>query len=343
MHGNTRYLIQAFLLAALLAVSPAMLYAELPPGDPIDDPNPEGEWVKDVPLTVRFGYSLVSDHIWRGYNLTEYTGEGRERPSHQFEFDLALDLKELAMSEADLGFVGARIWFQSYSGQMAQYRKAALATGSGGSSGDHLQQVDYTLYWQVDIEQTFEVELGLTYRTWPRLESMSLPANLPRYGHNDERTTEVYIQIKLDDSELFGRDTPLLSPSLLYALDIDETDEGSWIEIGVEHEFHLGQVGAFDEATPLRHVTITPSVTLGLDHRYLDSFGRFARRSHQKADRLGNMVYGLEFEYDLSRGLQMREESGRVVLGLFIKFSDALREDLLNDEFYGGVTLGYRW
>ena len=357
MHGSTRSLMAACLVAAVLAVSPGWLWADavgevqLAASDPVpvggkldvaddmgagggDEPPIEDEFVKDVPLRVKFDYTLVSDYVWRGYNLTEYRGEGRERPSHQFTLDFALDLTELAGSEADLGFGGLRMWFQNYSGYLAQ---------TAGASGDHLQQVDYTLYWEVGIEKLAEIELGLVYRTWPRLIGTPVRAPLTPYGGDDEATTEIYLQVKFDDSELFGRDEPLLSPFFYYGLDIDQTDEGSWIEIGIEHEFNFRDLGVFEEATPMRHFTVTPSVILGIDHRYLDTFGRFARRVHQKADRLAFLSYGLDFSYDLSSALQMRPEHGKLKLGAFVNFSDALREDLLNDELYGGFMVGYEW
>ena len=361
MHGSTRILIVAGLLICVLAVSPRVLWADVAGGvllaaaepaaedaDGVDGADDEvfdedEEFEKETPLRIKLDYTLVTDYVWRGFNLTEYPGEGTERPSHQFGIDLALDLTELAGSEANLGHAGARVWIQCYSGYLAQTAKAAAAAGTSASSGDHLQQVDYTLYWDVDFERVVEVEVGLTYRTWPRLKSMSLPAGLPPYNNGDEATTEIYLKAKFDDSDLFGRDMPLLSPSVYYGLDIDETDEGSWIEIGIEHEFNFRDLGVFEEATPMRHFTVTPSVILGIDHRYLDTFGRFARRVHQKADRLAFLSYGLDFSYDLSSALQMRPEHGKLKLGAFVNFSDALREDLLNDELYGGFMVGYEW
>ena len=360
MYGSTRNLLASALVVAVLGVWSGPLLAETTPterlaaADPaVEDvdiapgagnvPVDEERFEKESPLRFKFDYKLVSDYVWRGFNLTEYNGEGTERPSHQVTFDLALDLTETAGSEANLGYLGARIWFQSYEGYLAQTRRANAALGGSGTSGDHLQQVDYTLYWGAEFDRAAEVEIGLVYRVWPRLESTALPAPLVQYNSDDERTTEIYAKVKFDDSELFGRETPLLSPFIFYALDIDQADDGSWIEIGVEHEFNTRDLDAFEDSTPLRHLTVTPSVVLGIDHRFLDTFGRFARRAHQKADRLGQLVYGLDFAYDLSGAVDMRPELGQVKIGAFIRFSDALREDLLNDELYGGFTVGYEW
>jgi len=327
----------------LAAADPAVEDVDIAPGAEKDAVDQDEEFVKAAPLRVRLDYTLVSDYVWRGFNLTEYNGEGTERPNHQFGLDVALNLTDLAGSEANLGYVGARVWFQCYSGLQSQTRKANAALGGSGGSGDHIQQVDYTLYWNVMFERVAEIEIGVVHRTWPRLESTALPAPLSQYNSGDEQTGEIYAKVTLDDSGLFGRDKPLLSPSIFYGLDYDEADEGSWIEFGIEHAFNFRDLGAFDEATPLRYLTVTPSVVLGFDHRFLDSFGRFARRRHSKSDRLAQLVYGLDLTYDLSGAVDLRREFGQVKLGAFIRFSDALREDLLNDELYGGLAVGYEW
>ena len=175
MHGSTRILIVAGLLICVLAVSPRVLWADVAGGvllaaaepaaedaDGVDGADDEvfdedEEFEKETPLRIKLDYTLVTDYVWRGFNLTEYPGEGTERPSHQFGIDLALDLTELAGSEANLGHAGARIWFQSYEGYLAQTRRANAALGGSGTSGDHLQQVDYTLYWGAEFDRAAEV------------------------------------------------------------------------------------------------------------------------------------------------------------------------------------------
>ncbi len=47
------------------------------------------------PLSVTLSYWLVSDYIFRGINYSEYAGEGREKPNHQLEVKLDVDVARL--------------------------------------------------------------------------------------------------------------------------------------------------------------------------------------------------------------------------------------------------------
>ena len=280
------------------------------------------------PLKVTLEYALVSDYVWRGYNMTEYAGEGRERPSHQVTVDVKADLARLTGRE--LGGIGVQVWASWYSGYLAQ---------TAGASGDHLQEVDYKAYWFAHVpDLSTDVEIGWVCYTYPRLKG-TLPGTRSDY----ETTAEVYFKIQLDDSELLGRESPLLSPFIYYGLDVDLADKGSWIEIGVEHELNLGDLDMFNETTPLRYVALRPSLVLGIDHRYLQGLARVRATPIQKADRLGNLTYGLDILWDLSGALGVKSEYGDLTLAGFIKFSDAFRDDLLSDELYGGCRVIYEW
>ena len=59
--------------------------------------------------------------------------------------------------------------------------------------------------------------------------------------------------------------------------------------------------------------------------------------------RLANITYGLAMAYDLSGALNIPEQFGSLGITGFLNFSDALRDDILNDEFWGGMTVGYEW
>jgi len=51
----------------------------------------------------------------------------------------------------------------------------------------------------------------------------------------------------------------------------------------------------------------------------------------------------LAVSYDPGAALGMHESAGRLTTTGFLNFSQALRDDLLDDEFYGGLTVGYDW
>ena len=275
---------------------------------------------KPSPLTFGVKYMLVTDYIFRGINMTEYRGEGRERPNHQLE--LNIETETGYWLEPDLGAVGMTIWFNWWGGQQAADRTAA----------DNLHEVDYTFYWTYrDREQEHAVEIGLVYYTWPRR------------SNDVDSTQEVYVKVTIDDRDFWAMDRPMLKPFFYYGLDIDLTDQGSWIEVGVEHKLSLADVEAFNQSPVLRYMTITPSLRYGLDNRYLHVFAEQEGHPGQESTRCAFLEYRLDLDYDLTGALNVDEQYGNMNIAAFVSFSDALREHILNDELYGGIGLGYRW
>jgi hypothetical protein len=303
---------------------PDPMYAE-------EDDFGADERAKAIALGFAVDYTFVSDYVWRGINATEFQGEGHERPCHQLRFGLESDSTDWL--DVDLGTVGATAWFQWYGGFLAQ---------TNGQSGDHLQQVDYSLYWKRNVpELGTHFELGWVYRTWPRVHDIA-----PDVAGDEETTYEVYVKLTFDDSAFFGTEKPVFSPYIYYGLDYDLADEGSWIELGVSHEFILADLEPFSSAPMLNYMKVTPSASLGIDHRYLDSstlqkISTTARGT--RSTKFANLLLGVAFDYDLTGAMGVSEEYGTLNAGAFVYFSDALREDILNDTLYGGVRIGYSW
>ena len=108
-----------------------------------------------------------------------------------------------------------------------------------------------------------------------------------------------------------------------------------------EQDEALSKLGC-GNAPVLRDISFEPSLTLGVDHRWLDpALGR-----PNGSTRLGNLLYGLSTTYDCSRLMRsvgIPEAAGNMYVTGFLNFSQAFRDDLLNDEFYGGMTVGYEW
>ena len=295
-----------------------------PPPKPAPREDEGGAGFKPIPMEFRLKYDLVTDYVWRGMNRTEHPGEGRERVSHQFTVGAEADMASLAGQ--DIGSFGAEIWFSWWSGQQA-------ATNHGAC--DDLQEVDYKLYWRKDLRSVgTEVELGWICYTFPRYSSY------PGRSSDQESSYEIFAKLTFDDSALFGVEEPVLNPYVYWGLDLDLADEGSWFEVGVEHKFGMAGQEAVMDYPGLRYLSFTPSLSLGIDNRYLQGFSTTPGR---KSTRLANLVYGLATAYDLTGALGVPEKYGSVEVGAFVKFSDALREDMLNDELYGGLTVGYRW
>lgn len=265
---------------------------------------------KPLPVSFSVDYTLVTDYIFRGINFSEYSGEGREKLNHQVGVGVEFDTKKF-------GVLGLSAWFEWFVGQKQLTPDESC----------NLQEVDYSAYWRYEVDLlATTVEFG-----W-------IAYHFPLLSGDSQYTHEWYFSLSLDDSMLMGTQGPVLSPSFTYYQDMDDF-EGSWIEINVSHDFVLGEMESLKTASCLKDVTVTPSMTLGIDHRWMAQ----AVDSGQDSTRLGNLLYGLDISYDLSSALKIPDKYGSIALGCFLYFSQALRDELIDDEFYGGTTLSYSW
>jgi hypothetical protein len=310
------------MLAALLA-SPAAARAQADQA-PTDAPALEPDWKKPFPIGFSLDYTLVSDYVWRGINLSEYAGEGREKPNHQLGVGVSLDTSDVLGPDSNFGEFAGCIWFEWYA---AQQRLTPW-------TGTNLQEVDYTVSWSYEIAPIgTTVELGWIAYHFPPYRRSGSPSA-------DAATTyEVYGKVSFDDSLIFG--SPLLNPYVAYYLDVDVIRAG-WLEFGVSHDFALADLGLGDVAV-LKHITITPSAVLGVSDRYYDRAG--VGSANGSGMRLGNINYGLELTYDLSSSLGLPAQYGSLTAGAFINYSQAVHDvgGSVNDILYGGMKLGYSW
>jgi hypothetical protein len=293
-------------LAAVEPNAPAL-------GAPIgkaEPPCPPGEWTKPLPVSVGVEYALVSDYVFRGINYSEYPGEGREKLNHQL-------MPWIEIDTGPFGVFGACLWFEWY----------AATSEITTSTSSSLYEVDYTGYWRYEVAPAATtVELGWSAYTYPQSSGDAY------------KTYELYAKLTFDDSKLFGTKDPVLNPSIGYWHDIDLVQAG-WLEVAVEHPFALGDFEALKKTPFLKDLTITPSLALGVDHRYLPK----ALGTGQVATRLGNITYGLDVCYDLSSALGLPPQAGSLKVGGFLNFSQALRDELIDDELWGGMKVSYSW
>lgn len=294
------------------------------PTDPTTPTSSGPQWQKPFPLGFSLEYTLVSDFVWRGMNLSEYPGEGREKPNHQLCATMELDTTDILGEGTYFGTLGGSVWFQWYA---AQQRLTPWAD-------TNLQEVDFGVSWTYEIDTiNTSVELGwLAYHFPPYRRSGSPESDV-------SSTCEVYAKVSFDDSLIFGRS--LFNPYIAYYHDMDLVKAG-WFELGVSHDFELSQLG-MDDMPVLKDITITPSVVLGISHRFYDKGD--VGSANSVATRLGNLEYGLDITYDLSGALGMPQKYGTLSIGGFINFSQAFHNTSpdINDVLYGGMTLGYSW
>ena len=305
------------LVAGIACVCPQAWGEEGAPPAPGDE-DEGGQPAKFLPVSFDIEYTMVSDYIWRGVNLSEYHGEGREKLNHQLDVSATAKLKDLGL--ADFGAVTVGVWFEYFQGNEAQ-----------DPGADHkLQEIDYTVSWAYEVRDTaLTVEAG-----W-------IAYHYPHATDDAHETFEVYGKVSLDDSVLFETDEPLLSPSVAYYYDYDLVNAGMLIA-AVKHEFALDDLA---QGTPvLRDITLTPNAAIILDNRYLDkAIGPAAGHSTHRSTRLSSFDIGIEAGYDLGKALDLPEDAGKFKLSLFANYSHGLYRDLLANEFYGGLKLGWEW
>lgn len=278
-------------------------------------PGGEGaQSANDRPVKFGFEYTMITDDVWRGVNRSEYPGEGREKLNHQFDVSASAALKDLGL--ADFGKISVSAWFGCFVGNESQDPRA----------NNKLREVDYTVAWEYEIPDTaFTVGAG-----WIAYE-------FPHRADTAYSTYEVFGSIAVNDGKLFlDQDEGVLNPSLAYFYDYDEV--GGGVLVGaIEHEFALDDAV---EGTPiLRDITITPSASLILDNRYFDH----AESTGHNSTKFSSAEVGIAAGYDLGKALQIPEEHGDIKLKIFTNFSHALRRKLLDDEFYGGFSIGWDW
>jgi hypothetical protein len=274
------------------------------------DTGSSSEYVKPLPLSFAIDYVIVSDYIFRGINFSEYSGEGREKLNHQLGVNVEYDTPF-----GDV--IGVTVWFEWYEGQQ----------DLTPTSDSHVQEVDYAVYYRREFECiATTVETG-----W-------IAYHFPRLSGDAAFTHEWYISLAFDDSALFGTDGPVLNPTVTMYWDMDDF-KGRWFEIGISHDFVLADCQGLQGVPVIRYLTLTPSLTFGIDNRWL------ARATGTGCDgtRLANIVYGLAASYDLSGCLDIPPQYGSIALTGFLNFSQAVATAYIQDEFYGGFGVTYSW
>jgi hypothetical protein len=273
---------------------------------------------KRCPVDVALNYYLVSDYIFRGINRSEYRGEGREDLNHQWDVTFELPLDKVGMK--GWGTIGYTAWFEYFAGQ-------EHLTGSA----NNLQEIDHTIYWTKSYPELYsDFTFGWTAFVFPNVS-----------GGVPDRTFEFFMEYGFHDrllwKQLLGIDENLINPTFFYAHDYDITGGGAYFEFAFSHEFNVGKLAASEA---LEDLTVTPSWALALDHRYL---GPISGHPDHRTDKFAFHRFGLDVAYRLTDLLHVPAGWGDITISGQLYFQDAIEDEILNDEFYGGMTLSYAW
>lgn len=267
------------------------------------------------PLSFGLTYAIYTDYIFRGANFSEYPGEGREKLNHQLSLDVGVDVGLLfGEGSGTWGTFSFNTWFEWFA---AQKRLDPI------QGGQNLQEVDYNLSWSYEVASiatTFT--LGYSFWTFPNSKSVNSMEWKVGLEHND---AWMWKWLWADNED------GVLNPFFTFYHDVDQLAGASWMECGFSHDFAVCE-----------NVTVTPSMTFAIDHRYLD---RMVATGFTGSTRLAYIQYGLNVGYDLSSALSLPENIGSVVLTGFLYFNDAVghpeSSNTIQDEFFGGMSLGW--
>ena len=287
----------------------------------------ETGWRKPIPVTFVIDYTLVSDYIFRGMNMSDpkpgYAGqksEGGRWPNQQLTTGFEIDLGKF-------GRVGGSVWFEWYCGQ------PSLMPNDGSNT---FQQVNYNVYYAYLIEAIgLDVQVGYLWLDFRRLRI---------------DTQEVNLKLTWDDSILmralgFDVKKPVLNPYLFVAFDVDFAAGGVYFELGMSHPFALAAMGL--NSTPfLKDITVTPSMMIAGDTHYLNKLSGLRSNSGNNQCQLNNITYGLDVKYDLKSALSIPDQyCGSLYVKGFMNYQQRLTNasSLINDELYGGISIGGSW
>lgn len=266
------------------------------------------------PYSFGLEYSLYSDYIFRGINFSEFPREGRERLNHQLSVDFGVDLGLLFDRDGgSLGSLSFNTWFEWFGAQ----KKIDPDAG-----GQNLQEVDYSIAWSYDMEPiATTLTLGYVFYAFPNAKIANTQEWTVALKHND---AWMWKWLWADNED------GVLNPSIFYAMDVVAAPGGSWLELGISHDWQV-----------VENVTVTPGITVAVDHRYLDPILGTGRGG---STRLAYVQYGLTVGYDLSAAWDLPERSGSWSMAGFLYFNDALgraeESGAIQDEFFGGVSIG---
>ncbi len=267
------------------------------------------------PIRFSLGYYLYTDYVWRAKNLSEYAGEGREKPNHQMTTSVSYEFK-------DFGKLGFNTFFEWFAAQRQRNPYAG---------GDNLQEVDFVVWWEYFFKPiSTDITLSYTYDIFPN--SAQLNRSDRRIGNNnDDRTQYWTMYLVHNDAWLWkslfpDNDEGILNPSFLFSHDFG-TLAGVWMEFGLSHTFPVPGI---------ENLSVTPGWKLFTDCNYWS-----------RGFKLAGDQWSLITAYNLSKALKLPKAVGELIVTGDLYFNNAFgtMEDngVLHDEFWGGMSVRWNW
>jgi hypothetical protein len=152
------------------------------------------------------------------------------------------------------------------------------------------------------------------------------------YPDRDQlNTTEVFAQIKLDDSYFFRTDEPILSPYVFAAYDYDLYD-AVYLELGVRRDFILEGTG----------IVLTAQASVA----YVNGHELYVKPGGDPDDDSGFQHYqlGLIGSYRLNDLLDIPMRYGEWTFKGYLYYTDSIDDDLeATTQLWGGAGIGFSY
>ena len=291
------------------------------------DNDKAGQWEKPIPVKVGIDYTVATDYIFRGVNYTKRR-EYSTIPSANLGSGLSHQITAFGEVDLGLGRVGYRGFFEFNQGQNT--------LNPYGITNDHLQEDRHSIYAGYKFDSIgLDAEAGYIFYNYPKRRTQA----------SDQ---EIYLTLKYDDSYMWRAlghgniKEPILNPYLNVFWGIGRNSRSTMVfQAGIFHKFYLADYGL--ATTPIfKDLTIKPSIEIGWDKNWLTRNSNLRLGANQWS--LGYINYGLEMNLDLKNALKLQsKDCGNLYLKGFINYSQALEKAYLDDEFYGGMSVGYSW
>lgn len=276
-----------------------------------------------APVKGTIGYTLISDYMFRGLNISDIVGGHVGRGAHELSYGLSLDLAEVGLE--DVGVVGVtakQAYLGAYAGTNANLAKTDIA---------------------VSLTRPCPLLDGVFTFEWRNYNWSNLP-----FAGGHGRTQELTAKLALKDGKLIealtGEDMgeSVLNPTIQYIIDYDMADGGQVLLIGLSHAFDMAEY-----MPELAGVTLTPSWTVAIDNRY---YGSYIKNLANRALVTEDTTKFAYMEYGVSAGADLTEMVGLTCgkLGInggigFVQALENLAKGVLHDTLYSYVSLVYSW
>lgn len=291
-HGIGRFVAVLGLIAAPVAAQPApQPSTEFESVYATPDTAGEAPGVNEGGVHFDFIARYLSDYVYRGIDRSEIAGQ-EDAPNGQIDFSLEFDFGKAP---------------HPYLGLFANVYDADPLS--------RFQEIRpyFGFEWEV---RPLVIGVGHNAYLFPERE--------------EQQTAEAFIRIAIDDSYMWKREEPLLSPYVYGAYDYD-LYSGWYFEFGINHETEFDDIGL--------------TLRAFADAAYVTGYQLYDVNADDEDD-TGFQHYdvGMVLSYNLNDAFGVPPRFGNWIIEGYLTYTDGIGRNLRADtQLWGGVGLHFRY